>query len=45
LHQGDFLGEDKLLEMLVEFGELRMLGDGVQRLMVAVIFLIFPNVD
>lgn len=44
LHQRSLLGVDKRLELAVEFGELGMVLDIVQRLMVALVALVLPDV-
>jgi len=45
LHEAGLLRLDKLLELAVEFGELGVLLDLVERLMVAVVALVLPDVD
>lgn len=45
LHDGDFLRLDEGFEVAVEVCELRVVLDVVQRLVVAEVSLVFPNVD
>jgi hypothetical protein len=45
LHEGDTLGSYEFLEGFVEGGEVGVLGDGVERGVVAVIALVFPDVN
>lgn len=45
LHEGGFFGCDERFESLVEGGEVRMVGDGVEGGVVAAVALVFPDVD
>lgn len=44
LHQAVALGADELLELAVELGELRVVLDGVEGLVVAGVALVLPDV-
>ena len=45
MHEGVSLGVYEGLELCVEGGELGVIGDGVQGVVVAVIALVFPDMD
>lgn len=45
LHQRHSLRVDKLLQLLVKCWEIWVLGNGVERLVISIIFLILPDVD
>jgi hypothetical protein len=45
LHEGDFLGIDEFLEVVVEFGEFGVMLNRVEGGVVAGVALVFPDVD
>ena len=45
LHQGNVLGVDESVELLVELVEFRSAGNGMSRLVVSFVFLVLPDVN